>query len=666
MFRDLSTIAPGEAFPAAIDAALKNSSVLLAIIGPEWLQVKDENGNLRLSNPKDYVRLEILTAMKQKLRVVPVLVGGARMPTPDELPDDLRDQKFAELQCFELSDIRWKYDLGRLVAVIRPTVDPWFRVRWASVALVATIALIVGVLATKRLLFNRQIEDAAQMIENGKADDALKLLQGLEAKSEPGKADPRIYLHEAEVYQSQGDASKQNDAAVKAAGAALARRPPDYRTAGRASTLACDAKKDSELQPEAKRECADAIKYSGLANDDIGHVRAVTAQGNLLRAMNQADASLQAYSDAVDFAVDHKLVPDQYGAFNNLGLALQDQGRLEEAAARFKSAKDGFEKTGLYGEASNSCNNLGTISLSRGDIKTAQAYFAEALTLAEKTKDGARVAQAHVNLGLFYEQTGSLDVAEKEFQTAMDKYVSLGQQEGIGFVNNTFGDWYLQQAKYGEAGDAYKKGLAVTSLQAWSAACLVNLSLQQDPASAKDLLAPIDNAIDKMKKDKDQEALSFGQLIRARVLLARGKTDAAKSDAEEAFTLITGKEPPVSVCKQPENIAGQTGSTREMSDNALAARIILAEIKAIDGCMDPALAELQRLIDSTYHKNVPRNLEARLVRARIMLQHGSAAQRREAKQSLEELRAEARGSGFELWAAKADALLSGKTPQLPQ
>ena len=244
VFRDLSTLVPGDKFPDAIRKALQESSVLLAIVGPEWLQTKDENGQARLSKPEDFVRLEILTALEQRLRVIPVLVGNAGMPKAHELPKDL--QEFADCHAFELSDLRWEYDLGRLVAAIRPIVDPWFRIRRISLALMAMIVIVVGVIETRYILQNRQIEQAGQNDRRGTTRmTRSRSSRTWRARRRRGKSDPRIYLHEAEAYQAKGNAIKQYAAAKQAADQAPARgdkitagsRPgPRLRRDGRSET----------------------------------------------------------------------------------------------------------------------------------------------------------------------------------------------------------------------------------------------------------------------------------------------------------------------------------------------------------------------------------------------------------------------------------------------
>jgi hypothetical protein len=64
---------------------------LLAVIGPGWLDARDENGHRRLGNPDDFVRIEIGTALKRGIRVIPILLEGTQVPKADQLPDDLKE-----------------------------------------------------------------------------------------------------------------------------------------------------------------------------------------------------------------------------------------------------------------------------------------------------------------------------------------------------------------------------------------------------------------------------------------------------------------------------------------------------------------------------------------------------------------------------------------------
>ena len=118
--------------------------MLIAMIGPQWLTVKDSHGVRRLDDPDDFIRLEIATCLQRDIRVIPALVGGGRMPADDELPEDIR--ALARRQAYELSDSRWAADANKLIAALAPLVHrgPKVRRRDLLKAAAATIVLALG------------------------------------------------------------------------------------------------------------------------------------------------------------------------------------------------------------------------------------------------------------------------------------------------------------------------------------------------------------------------------------------------------------------------------------------------------------------------------------------------------------------------------------------
>ena len=91
VFRDERTLEAGQHWPNTIEAALRSSTAVLVVIGPQWLTLTDDHtGQRRIDAPHDQVRQEIELALKlyPKTRVIPVLVDGAQMPT-DELPPSI-------------------------------------------------------------------------------------------------------------------------------------------------------------------------------------------------------------------------------------------------------------------------------------------------------------------------------------------------------------------------------------------------------------------------------------------------------------------------------------------------------------------------------------------------------------------------------------------------
>jgi hypothetical protein len=91
IFRDLDTLQPGQKFDAAIGEAIRNTTVCLVLIGPSWLTLRSPRGKPRLTEKGDYVRIEIETALKAGVEIIPLLIDGAKMPLRRELPGSIAD-----------------------------------------------------------------------------------------------------------------------------------------------------------------------------------------------------------------------------------------------------------------------------------------------------------------------------------------------------------------------------------------------------------------------------------------------------------------------------------------------------------------------------------------------------------------------------------------------
>ena len=119
---DVTDIEAGVDFVEALQRAVGSCDVLIAVLGREWLTCKDRNGRRRLDDPHDFIRLEIGTALARNVRVIPVLVEGAVMPSASELPPDL--EGLTRRQAVELRDSRWNADVESLATVLDRVLDP--------------------------------------------------------------------------------------------------------------------------------------------------------------------------------------------------------------------------------------------------------------------------------------------------------------------------------------------------------------------------------------------------------------------------------------------------------------------------------------------------------------------------------------------------------------
>lgn len=142
IFRDIDDIPPGVKYSAYIANAVGSCDVLIALIGPQWLTAGAAAGGRRLDDPDDFIRLEITAGLQRDIRVIPALVGGAKLPAEADLPADIRP--LVQRQAYELSDHRWPTDCQKLIAALRPLVKPGAvatRTRLAAVAVVAALGL---------------------------------------------------------------------------------------------------------------------------------------------------------------------------------------------------------------------------------------------------------------------------------------------------------------------------------------------------------------------------------------------------------------------------------------------------------------------------------------------------------------------------------------------
>ena len=122
IFKDVDTIDAGDDFRDRVKEAVGQCQILLAVIGPTWLESKDEAGRQRLENPADWVRLEIETALKRNIRVIPILLDGVPMPRPGDLPIALQDLTYRNA-----APVRHDPDFRRDMERLRKVIERHFK-----------------------------------------------------------------------------------------------------------------------------------------------------------------------------------------------------------------------------------------------------------------------------------------------------------------------------------------------------------------------------------------------------------------------------------------------------------------------------------------------------------------------------------------------------------
>ena len=144
VFRDVDDIRAGEDFIQAIELHLRQVGAVLVMIGPHWL-ASGADGQRRLDDPRDFVRQEIQAALASGKPLIPLLVGGASMPSEANLADAIAG--LARRQAVVLSDSNWRGDVQRLVISLRPLLPGKRAPRLKRRRMLALAGAVVGLVA---------------------------------------------------------------------------------------------------------------------------------------------------------------------------------------------------------------------------------------------------------------------------------------------------------------------------------------------------------------------------------------------------------------------------------------------------------------------------------------------------------------------------------------
>ncbi len=112
IFVDIDNIDLGADFAQVIENWVASCDALVVVIGPRWLTTVDRSGNKRLDDPHDYVRLEVEAGLLRGVRVIPVLIHGAEMPSAEDLPESMRSLQ--RRNALQIDRKNWRYDVDRL------------------------------------------------------------------------------------------------------------------------------------------------------------------------------------------------------------------------------------------------------------------------------------------------------------------------------------------------------------------------------------------------------------------------------------------------------------------------------------------------------------------------------------------------------------------------
>jgi len=116
VFMDIDSIRPGADFAETVVRAVAECDVLLAVVGQRWVDARHDDGGRRLDDPADFVALELRAALERDVVVIPVLVDGATIPRPEDLPPELAG--FARRNAMRVDHETFRSDVTALLDAI--------------------------------------------------------------------------------------------------------------------------------------------------------------------------------------------------------------------------------------------------------------------------------------------------------------------------------------------------------------------------------------------------------------------------------------------------------------------------------------------------------------------------------------------------------------------
>jgi hypothetical protein len=199
IFMDVTGIDPGKDFRKVIENAVTTCDVLIVMIGKKWIDALDEEGKRRLDDPTDFVRIETAAALHRDVPVIPVLVQGAGVPRPEQLPAEI--EALAWRNAFELRHNRWSIDVAELVTALRKVVPSsstisseenksqrwWQTVPGILTAAAGIITAVVGLLVTLHQIGLLGNKEKPAFLSPSSYNDTTKRSEATAPSSTPAK-----------------------------------------------------------------------------------------------------------------------------------------------------------------------------------------------------------------------------------------------------------------------------------------------------------------------------------------------------------------------------------------------------------------------------------------------------------------------------------------------
>jgi tetratricopeptide (TPR) repeat protein len=422
IFMDVDHIPAGVDFVMHLNDKVATCKIFLAVIGPHWLDAKDEAGQRRIHQPEDFVAVEIAAALDRNIRVIPVLVDGATVPRASELPDSLKP--LARRQAVELRQLHFGRDADALIKRVREALNDGSDrtyLRRAAVAGVAAAVLLlvgwIGLISTNTLMWPPWAETRVGNDAKTRTDaEARHGLDEATVKAEQ-EGQARAAAEAAEAKRKADDAERQAKQERQARAAAEAEAAEAKRKADEAEL---QAKQERQARAAAEQAAQQQLIALKAEQDRKQAQSAAEARYSTLMSQANTDSNTGNYDSAIaTFGEAIRLNPNDALAFYSRGLVYGKKGDNDHAIADYNEAIRLDAKNAL------AFRNRGLAHEKKGNNDQAIADFSEAIRLDPND------AVAFNSRGVVYGMKGDYERAIADF----NKGILLDPTRAVAFGN---------------------------------------------------------------------------------------------------------------------------------------------------------------------------------------------------------------------------------------
>jgi hypothetical protein len=294
LFMDVDHIPAGVDFVEYLNSQVATCDVFLAIIGPNWLHAKDDDGRRRFENPDDFVTIEIAAALARNIRVIPVLVDGARTPKADKLPDSIKP--LVRRNAVEVRNTHFGRDAEALVDKVREALQnarpvmgrraAWLIVpsTWLIAAGSATALLLVGWIGFYQM-------GAPAWVTRMPTGEQAANAEARQART-TADAEARLKAAEAEQQRLKEEVQRQTKAAADAEEKRKAAEAEQQRLTAEAEARRKAEQAAAEAEARRKARQAEVIRAAESVGFSVTNQTAVRGEEYLILREVRAEACL--------------------------------------------------------------------------------------------------------------------------------------------------------------------------------------------------------------------------------------------------------------------------------------------------------------------------------------------------------------------------------------